>query len=58
VAALWSLGSKEEARVTFGEIMANHPNKTTGRWSQGLPYRHLKDLDPLIEPLRLAGLPE
>ena len=28
------------------------------RWAQGLPYRHQKDLDALVTPLRLAGLPE
>lgn len=58
VAALWSLGSEEEARITVRKILANHPNLTTSRWAQGLPYRHQKDLDALIAPLRLAGLPE
>ena len=58
VAALWSLGSEDEARITVRKILANHPNLTASRWAQGLPYRHLKDLDALIAPLRLAGLPE
>ena len=31
---------------------------TASRWAQGLPYRNQKDLDALITPLRLAGLPE
>jgi adenylate cyclase len=58
VAALWSLGSEDEARFTVRKILANHPNLTASRWAQGLPYRHQKDLDALITPLRLAGLPE
>jgi adenylate cyclase len=57
-AALWSLGSEDEARITVRKILANHPNLTASRWAQGWPYRHQKDLDALITPLRLAGLPE
>jgi hypothetical protein len=58
VAALWNLGSEEEARLTVRKMLANHPNLTAGRWAQGLPYRHQMHLDALIKPLRLAGLPE
>ena len=58
VAALWSLGSEDEARITVRKILANHPNLTASRWAQGLPYRHQNDLEALITPLRLAGLPE
>jgi TolB-like protein/class 3 adenylate cyclase/Tfp pilus assembly protein PilF len=58
VAALWNLGSEDEARATVRKMLANHPNLTASRWAQGLPYRHQKDLDALITPLRLAGLPE
>jgi adenylate cyclase len=57
-ASLWSLGSEDEARATIGKMLANHPNLTASRWAQGYPYRHQKDLDALITPLRLAGLPE
>jgi adenylate cyclase len=57
-AALWSLGSEDEARITVRKILANHPNLTASRWAQQYPYRHQKDLDALITPLRLAGLPE
>ncbi|WP_245332148.1 adenylate/guanylate cyclase domain-containing protein [Bradyrhizobium sp. NAS80.1] len=57
-AALWKLGSEDEAQVTVRKILANHPNLTASRWAQGLPYRHQKDLDALMSPLRLAGLPE
>ena len=58
VAALWNLGSEDEARTTVGKIRANHPHLTASRWAQGLPYRHQADLDALIEPLHLAGMPE
>jgi tetratricopeptide (TPR) repeat protein len=58
VAALWNLGSEDEARVTVRKILVNHPNLTASRWAQRLPYRNQKDLDALITPLRLAGLPE
>jgi TolB-like protein len=57
VAALWRLGSEEEARIAVRKILANHPNLTASRWAQGLPYRHQNDLDAMITPLRLAGLP-
>jgi adenylate cyclase len=57
-AALWKLGNEDEARVTVRKILANHPNLTANRWAQGLPYRRQSDLDALITPLRLAGLPE
>jgi tetratricopeptide (TPR) repeat protein len=58
VAALWNLGSEDEARVTVRKILTNHPNLTASRWAQGLPYRRRKDLDALVTPLRLAGLPD
>jgi tetratricopeptide (TPR) repeat protein len=58
LAALWKLGREDEAHVTVGKILGNHPNLTASRWAQGLPYRHQKDLDALVTPLRLAGLPE
>ena len=57
-ASLWNLRSEDEARATVRKMLANHPNLTASRWAQGLPYRHKKDLDALITPLRLAGLPE
>jgi len=58
VAALWSLGSEDEASITVRTILANHPNLTASRWAKGLPYRNQKDLDALVTPLRLAGLPD
>ena len=57
-AALWNLGSEEEARIIVSKMMARHPNLTANRWAQGSPYRHQKDLDALVAPLRMAGLPE
>ena len=58
VAALWNLGREDEARITVGKMLANHPNLTASGWAQEYPYRHQKDLDALIVPLRLAGMPE
>jgi adenylate cyclase len=57
-ASLWNLGNEDEARLIVRKMLANHPNLTASRWAQRLPYRHQKDLDALITPLRLAGLPE
>jgi TolB-like protein/Flp pilus assembly protein TadD len=57
-AALWNLGSEDEARATVGKMLANHPNLTASRWAQRYPYRYQKDLDALVTPLRLAGMPE
>ena len=57
-AALWRLGSEDEARITVRKILVDHPNLNVSRWAQGLPYRHQKDLDALVTPLRLAGMPE
>jgi hypothetical protein len=58
VAALWNLGSKDEARATVRKMLADHPNLTASRWAQRLPYRHQTDLDAVVAPLRLAGMPE
>ena len=58
LAALWSLGSEDEARSTIRAILANHPNLTASRWAKGLPYRYQKNLDALVAPLRHAGLPD
>jgi adenylate cyclase len=41
-AALWNLGSEDEARATVRKMLANHPNLTASRWAQGLPYRDQK----------------
>ena len=57
-ASLWSLGSEDEARLTVKKMLADHPNLTASRWALGLPYRHQTDLDAVVTPLRLAGLPE
>jgi adenylate cyclase len=57
-ASLWNLGSEDEARLTVKKMLADHPNLTASRWAQWLPYRHQTDLDAVVTPLRLAGLPE
>jgi adenylate cyclase len=58
VAALWNLGSEGEARGIVRELLIRHPRFSVGRWALGLPYRRQEDLDTLINPLRMAGLPE
>ena len=58
VASLWNLGSEDEARLTVKKMLADHPRLTASRWAQRLPYRHQTDLDAVVTPLRLAGLPE
>ena len=58
VAALWNLGSEGEARVIVRELLVRHPGFSVGRWALGLPYRRQEDLDTLINPLKMAGLPE
>lgn len=57
-AALWSLGRQEEARTAAKELLAGHPSFSVGRWASLLPYRRQEDLDALIDPLRMAGLPD
>jgi TolB-like protein/class 3 adenylate cyclase len=58
VAALWSLGSGDEARLAAKELLAGHPDFSVSRWARGLPYKREEDLEALIAPLRSAGLPE
>ena len=57
-ASHWNLGNEDGARLVVRKILTEHPNLTAGRWAQGLPYRRQADLDTLMTPLRLAGLPE
>jgi adenylate cyclase len=58
VSALWNLGREDDARTVAKELLSSHPNFSVGRWALGLPYRRQEDLDTLITPLRMAGLPE
>jgi adenylate cyclase len=58
VAALWRLGSEAEARAVVRELLARHPGFSVDRWARGLPYRRQEDLDALINPLKMSGLPE
>jgi TolB-like protein len=58
VAALWSLGSESDARVIIRDLLVRHPGFSVSRWARGLPYRRQEDLDALVNPLRVAGLPE
>jgi tetratricopeptide (TPR) repeat protein len=58
IAALWNLGRQDEARIVSTELLAGHPNFSLARWARLLPYRRQHDLDALVTPLRMAGLPE
>jgi tetratricopeptide (TPR) repeat protein len=58
VSALWNLGMEDDARTVAKELLTSHPNFSVGRWALGLPYRRQEDLDTLLNPLRMAGLPE
>ena len=57
IAALWSVGRQDEARVIARELLDKHPSFTVSRWAIRLPYRRQEDLDTLVNPLRMAGLP-
>jgi TolB-like protein len=58
ISALWNLGKEEDARIVARELLASHPNFSVGRWALGFPYRRQEDLEALLSPLRMAGLPE
>ena len=58
IAALWNLGQKDEAHIISRELLAGHPSFTLARWAKLLPYRRQGDLDALVSPLRMVGLPE
>ncbi|MGY2843036.1 adenylate cyclase [Bradyrhizobium sp. USDA 4518] len=58
IAALWNLGRQDEARLISSDLLAGHPNFSLARWARLLPYRRQGDLDALVNPLRMAGLPE
>ncbi len=58
VATLWSHGSIEEARSVAQKMLASHSNFSVSRWARRLPYRRPEDLEALVNPLRMAGLPE
>jgi adenylate cyclase len=58
VAALWNMGREEDARIIVKELLTNHPNFSVRRWALGSPYRRQEDLDALVNPMRMAGLPE
>jgi TolB-like protein len=58
VAALWNFGSEDQARIMVRELLVKHPNFSVSRWARSLPYRRQEDLVTLMNPLRMAGLPE
>jgi adenylate cyclase len=58
IAAYWNLGNENEARGLVRDLLARHPGFSVDRWALGFPYRHQRDLDALVLPLKKAGLPE
>jgi hypothetical protein len=56
-AALWNHGREDEARHGR-ENTGQPPPSNRQSLGAGIAYRHQKDLDALVTPLRLAGLPE
>jgi adenylate cyclase len=58
IASLWNLGRQGEAQIIAKELLTGHRGFSVSRWAHGLPYRRQEDLDALINPLRMAGLPE
>jgi TolB-like protein/class 3 adenylate cyclase/tetratricopeptide (TPR) repeat protein len=58
IAALWNLGNTAEAQSIARDLLAEHPTFSVRRLASGLPYRRQEDLEALVGPLRLAGLPE
>jgi adenylate cyclase len=58
IAALWNLGRDDDARVIAKELLTGRPGFSVNRWASGLPYRRQEDLDTLLNPLRMAGLPD
>lgn len=58
IAALWNLGSEDDARRTAKEMLTGRPGFSVDRWASGLPYRRQEDLNTLLNPLRVAGLPK
>jgi TolB-like protein/Flp pilus assembly protein TadD len=57
IASLWNLGRQDEARTIAKELLTGHPSFTVSRWALQLPYRRQEDLDALVNPMRMAGLP-
>jgi adenylate cyclase len=57
IAALWNVGRQDEARVIARELLAGHPSFSVSHWALRLPYRREEDLETLVNPLRMAGLP-
>ena len=58
VATLRNLRREDEALAVVRELLVRHADFSVGRWARGLPYRRQEDLDTLVNPLRMAGLPD
>jgi len=58
IAALWNLDRHDEARAFAKELLLRHPTFSVSRWARGFPYRRQEDIDSLIKPWKMAGLPD
>jgi adenylate cyclase len=58
IASLWNLGRQDEARIIAKELLTGHPSFSVNRWALQFPYHRQEDLDALVSPLRMAGIPE
>jgi adenylate cyclase len=52
------LGQIEEARAEAAEVLRINPGFTIEQWKRIAVFKYLKDLEPSLEGLRKAGLPE
>jgi TolB-like protein len=58
IAALWRMDDTATSRAIAKDLLREHPSFSVARWSAMLPYREPQDLNYILEPLRLTGLPE
>lgn len=58
IAALWRLDDSATSLAVAKDLLREHSSFSVSRWSALLPYRRPQDLAYILEPLRLAGLPE
>ena len=58
IAACEGAGRDSEAVAQAKEILRTRPSFTIGEWAKLQPYRHSRDLEAILQPLRKAGLPD
>lgn len=53
-----ALGKFDEARRNTEQLLAVAPNMTVSIMRLSLPFRRAKDMDFVLDALRIAGMPE